>query len=570
MSEIKRKKPADITYGVDDKPPLKALVPLVLQQIITLSVDLMFPVLIVVAIGGTTELAQSLISLMMITMGIGTIMQACDKGTVGSGYLCPQETNALLFPVAVLAAKKGGIHLMLGMTVLSGAFQAILSRVIHKMRVLFPVEITGLIITMLPISLIKYSFFSFVGNGKGNDGLEALVAFTTLGVIMVMHVWGNERMRQYSIVAGIIVGFLTSYFTGVLTAEHLSKIAQAPIIAFPSINHIGWSFDIDLLIPFLLAALCSSVKTIGNISACQKIADVNWTRPDMKTIGGGLLAEGLGTMLSGICGTMGQTTSSGGVGLSVATGAVSRYIGYCVGGAFIVLAFFPKIAAIFAVMPEPVMAAILMVAIIFVIPAGMQICTSRMLDARRSFVLGLAIAIGLAVEMFPGFESNLPVYIQPLFKSSLSATALVGISLSLLFRIGTAKHQVIVMKPGVITSEEIADFMETNGAAWGARKVVINRVAAVINEFMESVAELELAQGGVKVDVSFEEFSINVEIDYAGTLMEFPDKRPSTTELMEDDTAFIKMSGFLIKQHVDGLKADSNNDKCYIKFHFEH
>ncbi len=570
MTEIKRKKPADITYGVDDKPPLGALIPLVLQQIITLSVDLMFPVLVVAAIGGTTELAQSLISLMMITMGIGTIMQACNKGPVGSGYLCAQETNALFFPVAVLAAKKGGLHLMLGMTVLAGVVQVLLSRVIHKLRVLFPVEITGLIITMLPVSFIKYSFFSFVGDGKGSDRLEAIVAFTTLAVIMVMHVWGKERMRQYSIVAGIAAGFLTSYFTGVLTDEHLNKIAQAPNMAFPSINHVGWSFDIDLLVPFLIVAICSSVKTIGNISVCQKIADANWTRPEMKTIGGGLLAEGLSTMLSGLCGTMGQSTSSGSVGLSVATGAVSRYIGYCVGGVFILLAFFPKIAAIFAVMPEPVMAAILMIAIVFVIPAGMQICTSRMLDARRSFVLGLAIVVGLAVEMFPGFELSLPVYIQPLFKSSLSASVVVAISLSLLFRVGIAKHQLIEMKPGAISSEEIADFMEINGAAWGARKEIINRAAAVINEFMESVAELGLAQGVVKGKVSFEEFNLDIEFYYEGTLMEFPDVRPSARELMEDDQAFIRMSGFLIKQHVDWLKTDNSNGNCYIKFHFDH
>ena len=565
MLNKKRKKPRDIIYDVDDIPPFQALIPLVLQQIITLSVDLMFPVLIVSAIGGTTELAQSFVSLMMITMGIGTIVQSYNKGAIGSGYFCAHETNALFFPISVLAVQSGGFHLMLGMTVLAGVCQVLLSRVIHKMRVLFPVEIMGLIIIMVPISLIKYSIFSFVGGGP-----KAWVACTTLVVIMVIHVWGKKIIRQYAIVIGIIVGFLVSYGTGILTNEQLQKITDAPIIAFPSMGHVGWSFDMNLLFPFLLVALCSSVKTIGNISACQKVNDVNWTRPDMKSISGGLLAEGLGTMLSGFLGSMGQTTSSSSMGLAVATGAVSRYIGYCVGMMFILLAFLPKLSAVFAIMPEPVMASILMLAIVFVIPAGMQICTSRMLDARRTFVLGLAFTIGLAVEMFPGIESSLPIYLQPFLKSSLSAAAISAIFLSLLFRIGIAKHQVIEMKPGAISSEEIADFMETNGAVWGARKEIIHRAVATINEFMESVAELGLAKGVVKVDASFEEFNLDIDMYYEGTLMEFPNIKPTEAELLEDETAFIKLSGFLIKRHVDWLKADRNNITCHVQFHFDH
>ena len=570
MPDKKVKKPSDIIYGVDDKPPLGALAPLVLQQIIALSVDLMFPVLIVGAIGGSTELAQSLVSLMMVTMGLGTIMQACHKGPIGSGYFCAQETNALFFPVSVLAAKSGGFHLMLGMTVAAGAAQALFSRAIHKLRALFPVEITGLIILMLPVSLIKYSVFSFVGDGKGADAEEALVAFVTLGVIMVMHVWGKERLRQYSIVAGIAAGFLVSYFTGVLTDDHLQKVAAAPIVAFPSIQHVGWSFDVDLLFPFLLVAFASSIKTLGNITACQKVNDVHWVRPDMKSIGGGLLAEGLGTVLSGLCGTMGQTTSSCSLGLAIATGALSRYIGYCVGAAFILLAFFPKISSLFAIMPEPVMAAILMVGIIFVIPNGMQICTSRMLDARRSFVLGLPFAIGLAVEMFPQFDALLPVYIQPFFKSSLAAAAMSAVLLNLLFRIGIAKHRVEKMIPGKVSSEEIADFMEASGASWGARREIINRAAAVINEFMESAAEREWVRGEVTVDVGFEEFNLDVDIYYTGVLMEFPDSRPTEAELLADDAAWIKLSGFMIKKHVDSLKTDVSNEQCHIRFHFDH
>ena len=114
----------------------------------------------------------------------------------------------------------------------------------------------------------------------------------------------------------------------------------------------------------------------------------------MKSVGNGLFAEGLGTIVGGLLGAMGQTTSSGSVGLSVATGATSRLIAYGTGLCFIVFAFLPKIAALFAIMPQPVIGVILMVEIAFVVPTAMQICCSRMLDARRMFVLGISLTFG--------------------------------------------------------------------------------------------------------------------------------------------------------------------------------
>ena len=129
----KLRRSANLLYGVDDPVPLSSLVPLVLQQVIMLSVDLVFPVLVVAAIGGSVELAQTLVSLMMISMGFGTLLQAYGKKSVGSGYFCAHETGAPYFPVSVMAVQAGGIPLLCGMTVITGVFQALFSRVVHRL-----------------------------------------------------------------------------------------------------------------------------------------------------------------------------------------------------------------------------------------------------------------------------------------------------------------------------------------------------------------------------------------------------------------------------------------------------
>ena len=151
-----------------------------------------------------------------------------------------------------------------------------------------------------------------------------------------------------------------------------------------------------LLLPILIATLCSSLKDIGDLTTCQKINDSEWKRSDMKSIGKGILADALGDIFSGVIGGLGQTTSSSNIGLSLAAGATSRRIAYAAGGLLCLLAFFPKLAEVFVLMPRPVMGAILVFVTSFMILAGIQIITTRMLDARKIFAIGTSFIFGIS------------------------------------------------------------------------------------------------------------------------------------------------------------------------------
>ncbi|MHC1761085.1 MAG: uracil-xanthine permease family protein [Negativicutes bacterium] len=565
-------KPATLIYGVDDPVPVSSLIPLILQQVIMLSVDLIFPVLVVAAAGGSMELAQNLVSMMMISMGGGTILQALRSKSVGSGYFCAHETGSPYFPVSVMAVQTGGIPLLCGMTVLTGCFQALLSRIIHRMRILFPVEITGLIVTLMAITFITYAIPNFAGidaAGRSNPLAFALSA-ATLGVIICMHVWGTQRLREYSIIAGIFFGYMGSYFLDLIPTDQVNKFLTTAWISTPSFSHIGFAFDATMILPFLIAAFCSSIKTIGNLTTCQKVNDENWKRLDVKSVGNGLFAESIGTISGGLLGTMGQTTSSGSVGLAVATGATSRHIAFGVGACFILLAFFPKIAALFAIMPQPVIGVILLVEIAFVVPTAMQICSSRMLDARRMFVLGISMAFGFGVSIVPAFGESFPLWLQPLTRNALAVGTILAISLHLLFRIGIASHQTLTLYPWPDLSDKIDLFLKQCGGAWGARPEVVSRATSAVLEFMESLATLELSRESVTLDANFEEFNLNIDIYYEGDLMEFPQIRPTEEELLIDDQAFIRLSGYLLTRYADRITSERKDGRCHVRFNFEH
>jgi xanthine permease XanP len=566
------KKPAGLIYGVDEKPPLSTLLLLGLQHVSVMSVGWIFVVVIVTGIGGTQEEVTNMLRMSMIASGIATILQSLPNSPLGSGYFCPISNGPAYISGSILAGKVGGLRAVFAMTVLSGLFEGLLARVVTRLRPLFPPEVTGLVVTMVGVQLVALGCRRFLGfqDGAGLQGTVTTVAIVTLVAMIGPTVWGKGRLKLYPVLIGLAVGYLLAYFFGVFQIERLQEMLAAPMISLPRKAHTGWAFDPALLPAFLIASLASTLKSVGDLTLCQKINDADWKRTDMQSVSGGIFAVAIGTGLSGLLGGIGQSTFSSNVGLSLATGATSRLIAIPCGVLMILLAFLPKLAAFFAVMPDPVMGAILIYVACYMILAGIQVITSRMLDARRIFVVGIALIFGLSVDMVPGLYGNVPDLIQPLFSSSLAISTVLVVFLNLLFRIGITKRQLLELTPGVDSSQKIFEFMETQGGVWGARRDVIMRAMAALNEFLESAAGLDLVKGKAQAVVSFDEFNLDVDIRYDGALMEFPSRRPTEDALLADENAVAGLSGFLIRQYADRVNAEVINGQCRIQMHFDH
>ncbi len=138
-------KPLNLIYGVEDRPALGVTLTLGFQHVFLMVSTLILPVAIVQEINGTPEQVERLIKMSMIAGGLATILQALRKGPVGSGYLCPHLCGpAYLSASPLLAAKTGGLSLLFGMTAIAGVVEAMLSRVIHRLQVLFPAVTSSL------------------------------------------------------------------------------------------------------------------------------------------------------------------------------------------------------------------------------------------------------------------------------------------------------------------------------------------------------------------------------------------------------------------------------------------
>ena len=437
------KKPAGLIYGVDDRPPPSALALLAVQHIFLMSSTLVLPVVLVTEIGGDFAEVTAVVALTMIACGLGTILQAMRWRGVGSGFLCPNLCGPNFFAASVGAAWLGGLPLMRGMTIVAGIVELVFARFVHRLAFLFPTEITGLVVFMVGISLIPVGASKFLHidySGEPIQPISFLAAGATLLVMVALTIWGGVKLRLYSVLIGMSLGYTLSAVAGLMPAERLERLAGAPWVGVPMLEHMfDVTFRWSLLPAFVIVSICGALKSFGNLIMCEKVNDDEWKKPDIKRIGDGLVADGLCVTLSGVLGGVASDTSSSNVSLASASGATSRYIGYAAGGLFILLGFSPKLGALLSIMPAPVQGAIVVFVTCFMVMSGLQIILTSKPDTRKTFVIGTALVFGLSLDIVPDLYAHVPPWLRPLFDSSLTLATVVAVTLNQLLRWGAGR-----------------------------------------------------------------------------------------------------------------------------------
>jgi NCS2 family nucleobase:cation symporter-2 len=572
VSVTEYRKPANLIYGVEDKPARWPLIALGFQHAALLISCLVASVFFAQEIGAGTSQTEALVNVGLIAGGIACILQSLPRWGIGAGYFCLHTSSFIYFHASVLAAKAGGLALVFGMTVFAGILEIGLSRIFARLRPLFPPEVAGLVVAMVGVAMTPYALKSMLGLGAGVPDIHhygIIVGTGTFGLIIGLNIWGRGALKLYSILIGICFGYLMSYTTGILSQEQLRELELIPLIALPHLEYTGFAFSGEFVFPFAIAAVCASLKLTGDIITCQKINDTQWIRVDMASVKRGLNAEGIGTVVAGLMGGTGLAASSSNIGMSLATGATSRSIGYVTGMFFIALAFFPRLASLLSNMPKPVVGAIVLYAACFMIVTGWSIIMTRLLDTRKTVVIGISFILGMSVGMIPELYSGIPQGLKPIFGSSIALTAVTAVLLNLLFRIGVSSRANLVLEAGLNAQHAIQDFFEVNGATWGARRDVIMRAASVTCELYENLAGVINVEGAIRIEAVFDEYSLLVLAEYQGAEICLSATRPTQEELFADDDAFARLAGYLISQMSDSVSQKSSNGCCQITLTFD-
>ena len=565
------KKPPNIIYGLTEAPPPLVTAGNAVQHVGLIAINLVYPLLIFRLAEVPVTGVANLIAIGLIVLGVGTFLQAGRFGPIGTGFLCPAAFTAAYLSPSLLAVKTGGLSLLFGMTLFAGAVEGLFSRLLNRMRPFFPTEISGLVIVMIGISAGMAGLRLLLGDKADPvSSAEWLVAGVTLGSMVALNVWGRGIIRMLCALEGLVIGYVAAAFLGLFSSGEFENVDRVSWIALPVPHLGGWSFELTLVAPFVIASLAAAMKAVGTIAVCQRMNDADWVRPDMRSAARGVLTDGVTTMIAGAVGGTGTTTSTPSVGLASATGVASRYVAYAIGGLFIVLGLTPKIATVLAVMPRAVMVAALLFTIFFIVVNGLQVITSRLLDTRRTLVIGVAIIAGVAIEVFPVIAAGAPPNFAPLIGSSFVFSTLIALLLNLLFRIGVKQTASLKVEGAPIESAKLDQFLDGHGATWGARRDVIDRAKFNLAQSLEVILDSCEPQGAVDITASFDEFNLDLRVSYGGPPIELPMRRPTNEEIMESEEGQRRLAGFMLRRFADRVSAAHRNGRSTVLFHFDH
>ncbi len=562
--------PSHIVYGVDSKVPFWNLLFLGLQHTVAMSSPLVIPTIFIAAIIGTNAQALSLIQATILAVGIGTVLMGIKSRFIGSGYLCPLLLEPSIYPASMLAAKAGGLPLVYGMNFVVGVFQVLFAAVLPKIRYLFPFEVTGVVIFMIGIALIIPGIHQAFGVNPTTNvqtyPTNWIISISALVIMVGLTIWGGKKLSLYALLIGTIIGTIIAWFVGsdfnAQSFAYLHSVSVFHVPNFSALKHL--KFQWDLTLPFSIAALSSSLKAVGNLTACQKINDLDWVRADIKKIRKGIFTNGISSLIASSIGGIPTATSSSNVGLSIATHATSRYIAMSAGLLYVLFGFFPKVSAIFVIMPSAVKGAILLFVTSYVLIAGIQIMMSRMLDMRKIFIIGISIIAGVGFEFIPEFVKHFPKFLAYIFASPLTTATAIAIILNLLFRIGITRTDSIECDLNNKPADHVWKFLRTKGAEWGALHHSIKQISQALTDAIEIVHTLELATPKVNVNVAYDEFVITAKLTYDGPLFEDVNAKPSKADLRDAVAGGRKIALFMLHEHADEVSVKTVHDKSQI------
>jgi NCS2 family nucleobase:cation symporter-2/xanthine permease XanP len=323
-------------------------------------------------------------------------------GPFGSGMLSVQGTSFTFVPLSIQAGQAGGLPLILGLTLAGSFVEMILSRFIGFARKLFPPVVTGTVVMLIGMSLIKVGMTDLAGGfGAADFGSPANLAlgFFVMATIVLLNRFGQGFLKTISIALGLVAGYVVAAFLG---RVDLTEVGRTGWFTFPQPFKFGLSFDPFYLLPWLIGYLVTTIESIGDLTATSAVSREPVTGPVfIRRLQGGVLADGLGSFIAGIFNTTPNTTFSQNNGVIGLTGVAARRAGLAVAGILIALGLFPKLAALISVMPKPVLGGATVVMFAMVAVAGLRIVASDGLTPRSEFILAISLALGLGVTMVP-------------------------------------------------------------------------------------------------------------------------------------------------------------------------
>ena len=421
----------------NETPPLAQAIPLGLQHVLAMFASNVTPSIIVagaagLAFGGAEQVY--LIQMAMLFAGVATLFQTVGIGPIGARLPIMQGTSFAFVGVLAGIAATQGLSVALTACIIGGVIHFMLGSVIQHLRFLFPPLVTGLVILAIGLYLIPVAI-KYAAGGAATFQMEAesfgslmhwSVALSVVIVSLALKFFTKGTLSNSAILIGLIVGYLLALAFGMVNFGAVAKASW-----FTSIEPLpyGFEFSLGAVIAVTLVSIVSAIETVGDVSATTK-AGAGRQATD-KEVAGATYADGLGTAVAGVFGGLPNTSFSQNVGIVGMTGIMSRHV-VTIGAIVLILCgLVPKIGAVIASMPLPVLGGGVIVMFGMVAAAGLNMLAEINMNRRNMVIIAVSLAAGLGLNLVPEAVQYLPGVVKTLATSAVAPTAFVAIFLNL-------------------------------------------------------------------------------------------------------------------------------------------
>lgn len=500
MGAMKQGDPAGqrhIRFEPDDRPPVALTAGMGLQfAVLTIAGIVLTPAIVIRAAGGSDSYLTWAVFAAAVVSGVSTILQSVRFGRIGAGYVLLMGTSGAFIAVCVTALVEGGPGLLAVLVVASSLFQFLLAARLSLFRRLVTPVVAGTVLMLIAVTVMPLIFDMVTASPEGSSDWSAPTStLVTILLVIAIALKSSGSLRLWAPVIGVAAGSVVAAAFGLYD---LDQVADASWVGVPDGGWPGFDASFDsafwsLLPAFVIVTVIGAVETIGDSVAIQR---VSWRKPravDYRVVQGAVAADGTGNLLSGLVGTVPNTTYSTSVSITELTGVAARRVGVAIGVIFIMLAFLPKFLALVLAIPDAVVAAYVTVLMALLFVVGMRIVSEEAADYRKGLIAGIAFWLGVGFQNSLIFPEYLEGFAGGLLENGMTSGGLVAIVLTLFTEATQSRRHRLRTNLALPELPRIQEFLNDFAKRHGWATSMSQRLDAVAEETLATLLDAEQA-----------------------------------------------------------------------------
>ena len=412
-------------YRLDGRVPLLKAVPFGLQHILAMFVSNLTPITIIAAAGGLSQAEVAvLLQNAMLVAGIATLIQLFPVWRIGSRLPIVMGVSFTFVTVLSTVAASYGYPAVIGAAICGGGFEGVIGLFARYWRKIIAPVVASSVVIAIGYSLFTVGARSF-GGGYAEDFGSAsnlLLGAVTLTVCLGWNILARGYLKQLSVLAGLVVGYILAVFMGKVD---LSVIFSEGIASLPALLPFAPEFHMGAIFSVAIIFMVSAAETIGDTTAM--VSGGLGREITSKEISGSLACDGFASVVSALFGCPPVTSFSQNVGLVNMTKVVNRFTIATGAGCMLLAGFLPPVGNFFASLPESVLGGCTIMMFGTIMVSGIQMLSRAGFTQRNMTIAALSLSVGIGFTAASEIDlwRIFPEVVQSVFSANVVAVVFV-------------------------------------------------------------------------------------------------------------------------------------------------